>query len=272
MKSILLTMLLLLSTATHAEDPKPPFGAYVAMGQVSGWTIFRRFGMNPDVDTATVPEDIWDTGGAYPWPTSAQPTTIVSDDANDTSAGTGCRTVRLTYTGEDYVETTQDLSLTGTTPATFATDVYRLNSADCITSGSGEENAGTLQIKHGATVIGQISPGEGGTLKGGIFTVPAGKSLLLDTISISALRSNAGAAEVDGQIKLFSTKTWRTLLALGAVTTGTSQSKYDVPSGRYVRIPEKTDVRLRIVAASANNMFISSNVAGYLVDETLPQF
>ena len=272
MIKFILLLLFLFSFSSFADDPKPSFGAYVSMGQIAGWENFRRFGENADVDTADLPEDIWATGGAYPWPTSAQATTLVSADADDTAAGTGCRTVRLTYMGEDYVQATQDVTLNGASIVTADTDVYRINSAECISSGSSEANEGIISIKHGATTIGTIPVGAGGTLKGGIFSVPAGKSMLANVIRASILKNTSGAAEVALQIKRYDTQTWRTIKTFGLDTAGSSSIQYDLLDGKYERFLEKTDVRARVTGATSSNLSINFSIDGYLVDDTLPSF
>ena len=50
-------------------------------------------GFNDDVDTASVPEDIWPQGGQIVFPSVAAVVDIVSDSALDTAAGTGARSV-----------------------------------------------------------------------------------------------------------------------------------------------------------------------------------
>lgn len=37
----------------------------IALGQVPNNDIHTKFGINPDVDAATAPEDIWNGGGTY---------------------------------------------------------------------------------------------------------------------------------------------------------------------------------------------------------------
>lgn len=76
----------------------------VAYGQVPGYRRVTALGNNPDVDSGTVPEDIWAGGGAYPWMTGATALEIVSSSANDAAAGTGARTVTINGLDINYAE------------------------------------------------------------------------------------------------------------------------------------------------------------------------
>ena len=66
----------------------------VAKGDFTGYSKISKFGRNPGVKSADY-ESIWDGSNLYPWPTAAETLSVVSDDADDTSAGTGARTVEI---------------------------------------------------------------------------------------------------------------------------------------------------------------------------------
>jgi hypothetical protein len=76
----------------------------VGLGQVPGYRRVTAIGNNPDLDTATLPEDIWSGGGQYPWMTGATALEVVSDSANDAAAGTGARTVTINGLDINYAE------------------------------------------------------------------------------------------------------------------------------------------------------------------------
>ena len=92
----------------------------IALGQIPGYSSVNKFGENPDVDTGTGPEDVWDYGGMYTFSTSADITQISSDDNSDTQV--------LTVIGLNsaWAEVTQTKTLTGTTPATLDTPLIRV--------------------------------------------------------------------------------------------------------------------------------------------------
>jgi hypothetical protein len=74
---------------------------------------------------------------------------VVSANANDTSAGTGARTVRIKYLDQNlngpYTET---ITLNGVTPVnTVNTNICYIESFEVLTAGSGGVNAGIISLK-----------------------------------------------------------------------------------------------------------------------------
>lgn len=76
----------------------------IGFAQVPGHRRIAALGNNPDVDTASLPEDVWSGGGAYPWMTASTALEILSSSANDASAGTGARTVIINGLSDAYAE------------------------------------------------------------------------------------------------------------------------------------------------------------------------
>lgn len=102
---------------------------------------------------------------AYTEQSSNAQRSIVSANANDTSAGTGARTVRLTYLTVAGVQNTETLTLNGTTPVnTVATDICYIEKMEILTAGSGGVAAGIISLKAatagGGATIGSIAAGE----------------------------------------------------------------------------------------------------------------
>ncbi len=58
----------------------------VAKGNVAGHSAHRIYGRNPDIDTNSDPEDIWDLGGLHVQPTAPRIHDIVSTSAQDTGS------------------------------------------------------------------------------------------------------------------------------------------------------------------------------------------
>lgn len=62
-----------------------PFETRVAMGMEPGMSIVDKFGSNPDVDTGTTPEYIWQLGNGYLWGNdTGEPLYMSSSSALDT--------------------------------------------------------------------------------------------------------------------------------------------------------------------------------------------
>lgn len=153
----------------------------VAYGNVSGWSMVRKFGYNSSVGTTIVPIT---QSGVYQTPTALTSLEILSSSANDASAGTGARTIYIEGIGTSYALTSETVTLNGTTAVALVNQYYRVYRAYIVTSGtyatqSSSSHAGTLTIRTsggGATwcTIGVDSGlGLGQSLTGS-YTVPHG--------------------------------------------------------------------------------------------------
>ena len=67
----------------------------VSEGLTPGYSRLNKFGRNPDIGTATDPEDVWDAGGVWVKPTQARIHDIASTSGNDAAAGSGALTIRV---------------------------------------------------------------------------------------------------------------------------------------------------------------------------------
>lgn len=169
-----------------------PFAYAAAAGIFAGSQISRiaTLGNNLSVDTATQPEDVWagaDLGTLnsidhkyIPKPTAAVAMEVVSSSANDTAAGTGARTLSITYLTGDYTQKTTVIALNGTTPVAMPENVLRINSAVVATAGAatnqGTANAGNISIRAAGGLGATYSYMQAGTsiARSSMFTVPAG--------------------------------------------------------------------------------------------------
>lgn len=222
-----------------------------------GMDVLHKFGRVLDVDTATTPEDVWDGGGVYPWPTSAIVPTIVSDDAADAAAGTGARTVTIEGLDADYMMISETATLDGATPVSFVLPFFRVYRAYVVTAGSGETNAGNLLIKHGATTIAQITAEIGQTLMA-IYTTPADYSKVWGIKNYAqVMKTTATVVELALQTKLEG-GAWRTQEVTTLRSASNSSWQYEFPCWR--KITPKMDVRWRVLSVSANDTDV---VAGF---------
>lgn len=101
----------------------------------------------------------------YTEPAAAAQRSFASSSANDTAAGTGARTVRLTYyDGSGDGPLTEIVTLNGVTSvATVATNIRFIEEIEVVTAGSGGFNAGTISLfvnnAGGGGTIGSIGIG-----------------------------------------------------------------------------------------------------------------
>lgn len=156
----------------------------VSAGDVAAHQAISIIGDNPAVGTGAE-ESAWAEGGAYVFPTSASTMTVSSSDANDTSAGSGCRTILIAGLDTDYVEQQEFVTMNGQTAVTTANSYLRINAMTCFSSGASLENEGIIYIGTGtvttgkpANVYGLVSISEG-ISHSAVYTVPANKSFFL---------------------------------------------------------------------------------------------
>jgi hypothetical protein len=138
-----------------------------------------------NADIATAYEPIWDQGGAYTFPIAAGvQLSVASDDAADTSAGTGARTVRVKGLLPTGVAFEEDVILTGTTEVPLSNAlVMAVNSIEVLTVGTGGQNAGNIYVGDGTFTLGvpaekfcKILDFKGKSAQG-VYSFPAGSEV-----------------------------------------------------------------------------------------------
>lgn len=150
-----------------------PFGLMLAEGRVEKHDWIYKFGYSDaiPVDPGAV---VWDgaISQAFPDYPSGGQIKVSSTSANDTAAGTGMQTARVYGLNHPTWEPqTEVVTMNGQTEVLTALDYIRVFRAVEETSGSGEENDGTVWFGDGTVTAGvpatkfmAISPGENKTL------------------------------------------------------------------------------------------------------------
>ena len=248
-----------------------PFGLFIAEGLVVGHEQFDKYGKNDSIGTGTTPEDIWHGGGVYTgFPTgSAETLEIASSDANDTSAGTGARTVKITNlidsTGAEAADVT--VSLNGTTQVSLGAGTYtRCSRVIVLTAGSGGANAGTLTLRHTSTTANIFAVMPIGANQTFIlaYTVPLGKTLYLHRINVqmSRLSGAAGTADVSFKARPFGTDgVFNTIIS----PTITDSSHYTFENNGYKIFTARTDIKFSVDSVSDNSTVVSGDLGGFII-------
>lgn len=264
------------ATPVSPTNPLPvaadiaPYNLSVAQGSVSGQEEWDKFGKNPDVGTATVPEDVWAGGGSYTgFPTGAAETLeIASSSANDTAAGTGARTVTvsglLDGTGAEMPPVT--VALNGTSQVSLgAQTYYRAARIVVATAGSGEFNAGTITLRHTSTTANIFAVMDAGRNQTAVMasTVPLGKTLYVYRMASTMARSSgsAGSASV-GFLRREHGAAWQTFRAPEI----TDSSPYMFSRAAFIAFPERTDIKATVFDVSDNGTIVYAEMDGVLVD------
>ena len=215
-----------------------------------------KFGRNPDIDTTTDPEDIWDAGGIYGWPAAALTTTVAGATAADTATGSGMRAITVVGLDSDWKWLEESAAMAGTGTVTLSNSFLRVFRAFGTSAGTGGKNAGNIQVKHGATVLAQISAGNGQTLMA-IYTVPADiKQAVLTGVRLNiATKVDTGASVfLYSRDNSVANPIWRVREAFGVTDTAPINNKYEESTTIF---PAKTDIRLYVQEVAANNTDIT---------------
>ena len=228
------------------------------MPLTSPYYWINKFGRNPDVDSGNT-ADVWDYGGTgnapdYPWPTAAAETTIVSDSVNDTAAGTGARTVHVQGVDADYKILEETATLNGTSAVTLAGQFLRIFRARVATAGSGETNAGNVDVKHGATVLARITAGYGQTLMA-LYTTPAKRAMYLTSWQCNVRMPNAGAISCRLDVRPQG-GAWncKETYEVGGQTGADFRRRW----AHGMRVAPMSDIRVRVFGGTDNNSVVSA--------------
>jgi len=148
----------------------------VAKGNIEGHSLESIICRNPSTTGGGTFDDLWG-GAGFTFPTSAETWEIISSDANDTSAGTGARTVDVISHDSSNDEQTTTVTLNGTTAVILAGTHLRPKSVLVATAGSGLTNAGdlTLRVSVAGATRNVVKAGFS-VSQDGHFTIPNGKS------------------------------------------------------------------------------------------------
>lgn len=244
------------------------FNLQVARGQIQGHKTLFKFGNNEDINGSL--ETIWSYGGLYVYPTSAIQMKVSSTSANDTSNGTGARTIVVSGLNATYDEVSETVVLNGQTAVLTTTTFIRVFRSFVVTAGTGATAAGTIYIGTGtvtagvpATVYAQIVVGENQTLMA-LWTVPAGYTLYISRGTFSGA-SNNSAQYI---LSKFMIRPFNSVFRnVADVTVNSNVISYDfeVP----LAIPEKSDIEARGIALAGTNFYTTASFEGiYIKNET----
>lgn len=229
-----------------------PFELQVARGQIQGHRNVTVFGFNPDVDTTQV--SVWPLPSLITFPSSAIQMTVSSSSANDTSAGTGARTIVVQGLDADYNEVTETVTLNGQTAVTMTASLLRVNYAYVATAGSANSAAGDIYIGTGlvtagvpATVYDIIKLDYNNTTTGS-YTVPAGYTAYMSQGLFSTGQAT-GSTKVEGRLLTRGTNNIRMTAAITTINNGVANYVFEYP----LAIPEKTTVEATAIGGANNN-------------------
>jgi len=229
-----------------------PFELQVARGQISWHESVIVFGYNPDVDTST--ETVWPYGGLLAFPASALRMSVSSANSNDTSAGTGARTVYVEGLDANHSVISETVTLNGQTAVLTTQFFLHINQLYVATAGSSGAAAGNIYVGTGTVTAGvpavvyDIIEYDYNARVTGSYTVPAGYTAYLSQGLFSSGQIT-GSNSVTGRLMVRGTDNIRRTVAVTTVNNGSSDYSFEYPAV----IPEKTTVEAQAIGSAANN-------------------
>jgi len=237
-----------------------PFDLQVARGQVAFHETQFKFGFNPDIDDSL--ETIWAEGGLYSYLSAASVLKISSSSTDDTSAGTGARTITISGLDANYDEISESVTLNGQTAVNTTQSFLRVFRMIVDTAGSGGQNAGVIYAGTGtvtsgvpANKYGTIAVGDNQTLMC-FWTVPRGYTAYLYQVDISM---NTEVANKYGTVSILARPEGGVFNAKDkfALSQDIIHQEFKHP----IKFAEKTDLEVRAIASSSNaNLAVSAGL------------
>ena len=235
-----------------------PFELQIARGQIAWHKPLFKFGNNTTVGNSL--ETIWAEGGLYSYLTAATVLKVSSSSTDDTSAGTGARTVQLYGLDGDYNEINELVTLNGQTAVNTTQSFLRINRMVVRSAGSGGANAGVIYAGTGTVTTG-VPANVYASINGvtgsnqslmALWTVPAGYTAYILQYDISnGTTSNTPAVcklilAVRPYGEVFQSKDVKSL------TTGMHvEETFSIPQ----KVTEKSDIEVRAISSSNSVSF-----------------
>jgi len=234
----------------------------ISFGNFTNASAFAKQGQNPDIDMG-VAEDLWEQGGLFVFPAAAELLDVVSTSTDDAAAGTGARTITIEGLDANFLEIVEIVTMNGTTPVPTVAAFLRVNKAFVSTAGSTKSNVGTLTADNttSSNVLINMRPTDGISMSS-IFTVPAGKRLLV-TSFFASIGSTAAATATAQLIAFDEVGGAEFVVHTGSmqVSGSTHITGFFTPAEMF---EGKTSLRLKLLA-TANNTDVIGGYDGYLV-------
>lgn len=246
----------------------------VQRGAITGFTSVRILGLNGVVGTTRVPVVTNTSSGDVTQSTiAATPATVkvASTSANDTSAGSGLRTVTLIGLDSAGAAQSETITLTGTTAATSSGTYSAINGLRALTWGATNWNEGNVWVGSGTFTSGVPAvkffamSTRANRSSAAYYVVPAGKTLYLQQWSVSCktssrdvecylTRSTGGAKWfTESNIGFGKGSFTRDILAIDGIASADG-----IVAGSHVRCE---------AISSAGSTNVTASLAGILVDD-----
>ena len=216
-------------------------------------------GYNGDIDAGT--ETVVPAGGLWLPPTAARVHAVVSGSANDAAAGTGARTLLLTGILASGAESSEIITLNGTTPVNSSGSYIHVTSLEVLTAGSGGVNAGiiTATAATDSTVTCSMHTGDNRSSGALLFAARPGDQFQLREVHVATAVHGAATVSHQAFLALGSTRAGSVVRRLpltatysGATTAFTLPVEAVLQQGEWARVDVTSSAANTVVFASIN--------------------
>lgn len=255
-----------ISRGLNTED----LALQIARGQIAGHSASFRFGWANSIGTnpQTI-STVVTAGNVYAYPAAATQMKVSSGSANDTSAGTGARTILVVGLDSNYVTQSEVITLNGQTQVTTVNSYLRITYTELLTTGSGNAQAGIIYIGTGSATLGvpqtaiywQSEPSYNNWSLAG-FTVPAGYTAFITSYTIT---SQSATANINVSLGLVLYEFGKTNAEYQSTARLTSNGNFDRHFDVPYKIDEKCDVELRAWASTGSAVNVTGEIQYILV-------
>lgn len=219
----------------------------VSKGKVPGHDSFLVIGAKESITTTS--ETVWDLSGNFTFPTGDESWELLSDNTNDTSAGTGAQTVIVSGLDTNFDRQVEIVSMNGTTPVTLTRTDWNRSINTAVFSKAANVNRSnigtiTLRVAGGGDARATILPGKGRSFNG-FYTVPKDTTSFL--MSIISFTPKGEDIILDPLARLFGTNAW-----ISGGITPLYQKDVIVPFNTFPRFETKTDLEPRVESTNTN--------------------
>ena len=191
--------------------------------------------------------------------TTATTLSVVSTSVNDTSAGTGIRTISIMGLDQNYNEISEVLTLNGLTPVITVNSYLRINNVVNLSHGSLLSADGDITGTAGSIEWFHISAGNTNA-RLGRYTVPAGFTLVLDSVGYSSGKSDEFLVTINTKLPGFAQ-----LRNLAMIVN----DKDLVIAGYPATLPEKTDLWIQAeVVSGTGSKAVTCYMSGIIVNHS----
>ena len=237
--------------STTPSSAEIDFYLAVAKGDFTGYSNVSKFGYNPTVGSGNY-ESIWEGSNAYPWMSTDDQLEVLSSDTDDTSAGTGARTVELQGLDSSWNLLTETVTMNGTSAVTTTGSFLRIFRAKVVTAGSSGRNEGTITIQDQDTsttralITNGVTDGNGQTLMA-VYTIPAGKTGYVININVSSQKDQEQTYRLMARDNTVANAAWNVKEFLTGRGGFSDWRKYAIN-----KATEKTDLDFQVISNSTS--------------------